>query len=373
MPSPITNLPLFRQVLDNSPFDAVIALSPENFPFTAGCFVGTQASIRDRLAMTVWAKGEAEPVIIVCAVEAPQVKSETWAHDVRTYVEFHESPIDRVVEVLREKNLLQGYLGIEMKYISAAYFAELASKAPKVRFVACEDLFYEARMIKTPAEIALLTRAGIATEKALLSTYATIEVGETEKSMANRLAASMLHCGLDELSFLYINAGPNTGYPHCPPAAYQARQGDIVKSDVGGRMLGYPSDVARTAVIGKPTDEQRSIYRRLVEIHAETIAMARPGIRACDLFSTAVKSYATHDISFKLPHAGHGFGLEGHEKPLLNALEQTVFKPNMMLCIETRVRWLGKEGYHIEDLILITEQGPQVLTRFFDSQEMLEI
>lgn len=228
-------------------------------------------------------------------------------------------------------------------------------------------------MIKTPAEIEILKKAGTATEKALLATYATIEVGETEKSMANRLAASMMHCGLDEVSFLYINAGPNTGYPHCTPASYQAQRGDIVKSDVGGRYLGYPSDVARTAVIGKPTSTQLSIYDRLVQVHAETIEMARPGNRACDLFNAAVKSYAAHDISFKLPHAGHGFGLEGHEKPLLNALEQTVFQPNMIICIETRVRWVGKEGYHIEDLIHITPEGPQVLTRFFDSRTLFVI
>lgn len=373
MNEPIGNLTRLRSLLEASEFDAVIALSPENFPFTAGCFVWTQSSIRDRLALTVWAKGEPEPVIIVCEVEEPQVRADSWATDIRSYVEFHESPMERVAEVLHEKGVEDGRLGIEMKYVSAAYFEDLQTRVPGAEFAPCEDLFYGARMVKTPAEIALLTQAARATEKALLATYATIEAGETEKSMANRLAASMRHCGLDRVEFLYINAGPNTGYPHQDATQYQAKVGDVVKSDVGGLLHGYPSDVARTAVIGQPTANQRSIYDRLVEIHAETIEMARPGNRACDLYNRAKEGYAKRDIPFSLPHAGHGIGLEGHERPLLTALDTTEFEPNMVICVETRVRWVQKEGYHIEDLIQITDEGPKILTTYFDSGELFVI
>ncbi|HIC88820.1 MAG TPA: aminopeptidase P family protein, partial [Anaerolineae bacterium] len=363
----------FRNLLEASEFDAVIALSPENFSFTAGCFVWTQSSIRDRLALTVWAKGEPEPVVIVCEVEEPQVRADSWVRDVRSYVEFYESPMERVAEVLHEKGLEEGRLGIEMRYISAAYFRDFTQRVPKARFLSCEDLFCKARMIKTFAEIELLTQAARATEKALLATYVTIEVGETEKSMANRLATSMRHCGLDHVTFLYINAGPNTSYPHQDATQYQAKSGDIVKSDVGGLLRGYPSDVARTAVIGQPSAEQLSIYNRLVEIHAETIKMARPGNRACDLYNKAKEEYAKRGIPFSLPHAGHGIGLEGHEVPLLTALDTTEFKPNMTICVETRVRWVQKEGYHIEDLILITDEGPKILTTYFDSGEIFVV
>ena len=373
MTQPTGNLDRLRTLLEASVFDAVVTLSPENFPFTAGCFVSTQASIRDRLALTVWGKGEPQPVVIVCEVEEPQVRADSWAKDVRTYIEFHESPMDRVAEVLVEKGLAEGELGIEMKYVSAAYFRELTKRLPKAHFLPCEDLFYSARMIKTPTEIDLLTRAARATEKALLATYVTIEAGETEKSIANRLAASMRHCGLDHVDFLYANAGPNTGYPHQDATSYQAKAGDIVKSDVGGLFQGYPSDVARTAVIGEPSPEQLSIYDRLVEIHAETIEMARPGNRACDLYNKAKEGYAKRDIPFSLPHAGHGLGLQVHEEPLLTALNTIEFEPNMVMCVETRVRWVQKEGYHIEDLVLITEKGPKVLTNYFGSKELFVI
>ena len=316
---------------------------------------------------------DVDELVIVCEVEEPQVRADSWAKDVRTYIELHESPMDRVAEVLVEKGLAEGKLGIEMKYVSAAYFRELTERVPKAHFLPCEDLFCSARMIKTPAEIDLLARAGRATEKALLATYATIEVWETEKSMADRLSTSMRHCGLDSVKFLYINAGPNTGYPHHDATSYQAKAGDIVKSDVGGLLQGYPSDVARTAVIGQPSQEQLSIYSRLVEIHAETIEMARPGTRACDLYNRAKEAYARRNIPFSLPHAGHGMGLEVHEEPLLTVLNTTEFQPGMIICVETRARWVQREGYHIEDLVLITEEGPKVLTTYFDNGELFVI
>jgi Xaa-Pro aminopeptidase len=281
--------------------------------------------------------------------------------------------MERVAEVLLEKGIAEGKLGIEMKYVTKAYFQDLVSRVPKATFVPCEDLFFNARMIKTAGELDLLSRAARITEKALLATYATISVGETERSMAQRLAASMRGGGLESIKFLYINSGPNTGFPHCGATAHRAELGEVVKSDVGGWLEGYPSDVARTAVIGPPTDRQRSIYDRLMDIHDETIAEARPGRRACDLFEVAKEGYVKRDIPFSLPHAGHGIGLQGHEQPLLTALNTTPFEPNMVICVETRVRWIGQEGYHIEDLVLVTEQGPKLLTGYFDNREIFEI
>jgi Xaa-Pro aminopeptidase len=131
--------------------------------------------------------------------------------------------------------------------------------------------------------------------------------------------------------------------------------------------------VARTAVIGGPSPEQKSIYERLYQVHLATIEMARPGNRACDLFNRAKEEYARQDIPFTLPHAGHGLGLLVHEKPLLTGLDDTVFEPDTVICIETRVRWIGKEGYHIEDLLHITEDGPQVLTNYFATDELFVI
>ena len=372
MNEPFGNLDRLNLLLADSEFDAVVAVSPENVPYTSGVFIGTQRSIRDRLALTLWPRS-GDPTLMVCAVEKPQAREETFLKDLCSYVEFETSPVKLLADALRERGLAGGRIGIEMGYLSAHYWEELKSLLPGATFDMCDDIFAQARMIKTEREIELLTQAAQATERALLATYVTIREGETEKSMAERLAANMFRSGASQIEFLYINAGPNAGFPHCDATEYQCREGDTVKSDCGGFYDGYLSDVARIAVIGKASDRQKSIYDRLLEVHRECLDTARPGNKASDIFRVMKQGHARVGLPFPMPHAGHSIGLAVHETPMLRAQDHTELQPNMMLCIETRVRWPGKEGYHIEDLVLVTEDAPKVITGFFDSSTLLEI
>ncbi|HBY96047.1 MAG TPA: hypothetical protein DEP84_19180 [Chloroflexi bacterium] len=144
----------------------------------------------------------------------------------------------------------------------------------------------------------MLAYAARMTEKALLSAFASIAPGHTEKTMANRLAAGLLDCGADSINFLYINAGANTGFPHCKATQSRSKLGDIVKCDVGAYFQGYTSDVARTSVIGTPTSEQRSISTRLMEVHTATITAARP-VRSHPKSSVSPEKHTTrHSCPF---------------------------------------------------------------------------
>jgi Xaa-Pro aminopeptidase len=311
--------------------------------------------------------------LIVCNIEEPQAVAESWIEDVHAFVEFENSPIELLAQVLEDKGLHDRRIGIELGYLSARLFAELSDLLPKATFVSCDGLFSQARIVKTPAEIELLGRAARATEEALMETLSSVRPGDTEKSMANRLASSLLDNGAGEIIFLYINAGPNTGFPHCRATDYRARMGDVVKSDVGGYFDGYLSDVARTAFLGRPSDEARSIYERLIQVHHETIAAAVPGNTAAQVFFTARKAYASVDLNFPLPHAGHSVGIAAHEWPMLSPAHDVELLPDTLLYIESRVRWPGKVGYHIEDLIHVTMDGPRVLTTAFPSDELFII
>ena len=369
---PLSNLSRLEILLDRSDLEAIIAISPENVPYLAGVFIDTQRSIRDRLAAVVWPRAGA-PSLIVCNIEEPQAIAESWIEDVRAYVEFEQSPIELLAQVLEDKNLDDKRIGIELGYLSARFFAGLSDLLPEATFVSCEDLFSQARVVKTPSEIELLGYAARATEKALMTTFASTRPGDTEKSMANRLAGSLLADGAGEINFLYINAGPNTGFPHCKATDYRAQTGDVVKSDVGGYFDGYLSDVARTAFLGQPSDEQRSIYERLIQVHHETIAAAAPGNTAAQVFFTAKEAYASVNLNFPLPHAGHSVGISTHEWPMLSPAHEVELLPDTMLYIESRVRWPGKVGYHVEDLIHVTKDGPRVLTTTFPSDELFII
>ena len=366
------NLRRLERLLADSPYDAVIAVSPDNVRYVGDVHISTQTSIRDRLALIVWPRGRA-PVFILCQVEEGYVRAHSWVKDIRSYKEFVTRPMDLLADVLTELGLGNAHVGVELDYLAALYADQLRARLPGLRLGHCTELFLRARMIKTPGELELLRHAYRATEKALLATYTTIRVGETEKSMANRLADALMHTGADMVAYLHINAGANTGYPHMAPADYQVRDGDIVKADVGAWYSEYITNVGRTAKVGATTDEDRSYWTRLRAIHHEIIDLARPGRCGRELFEKAGQLYAANDLPFPYAHNGHGVGLLVHEHPLISPHDQIPFEPDMVTTVETRVRWVGKVGYHMEDLVQITDGAPRLLSDAFDNEQILVI
>lgn len=359
-----------RQALAGSDLDAVVAVSPETVPYIAQTVIETQRSLRDRLVIVLWPKGE-EPTMIICSIEEPQAREESWITDIRGYVEFKTSPAVLLADVLRERGLDKGRIGVELGYLSATYFGELSRAAPGATFVPAETFFSQVRSIKTAAEIASIEEAAISTERALLATYATIRPGEPEQSMRSRLISNLLLCGAESISFAFINAGGNAGFPHKIAGPYQCQAGDTVKSDVGGYWNGYVSDVGRTGIIGTPSAKQVDIWKRLRHVQEATIDRLRPGSTPSQVFGTMKATMAEVDLPFPLPHAGHGIGIAVHEDPILNPFDDREVKPNMVFMVESRVRWPNKEGYHMEDLVVVTEKGPKVVTGAIFSAEQL--
>ena len=361
-----------QHAIDMSAFDAVVAVSPENVRYIGDVNISTQTMIRDRLALIVWAKGH-DPIFILCAVEEGYVRQESWIQDIRAYKEFVTRPMAVLADILRELGLEHGRIGMETAYLAAQYYQELMEQLPRLQVTSCEPLFESVRMFKTSREVELLRHAFRSTEQALLSVYRTVRVGETEKSMANRLADAIMQGGADAVAFNHINAGPNTGFPHMSPSEYQVQPGDIVKADCGGFYREYYSNVGRTAKVGKPTAEEESYWRRLRDIHHCIIDMARPGNTGRQLFDEATRLHERADIPFPYAHNGHSLGLQVHEHPLISPHEDLAYAPGMVTTVETRVRWVGHKGLHMEDLILVTEDAPVLLSDAFDNEDIFVI
>ncbi|MFI5012009.1 MAG: M24 family metallopeptidase [Hyphomicrobiales bacterium] len=361
-----------RRAIEASEFDAVIALSPENVQWTADVEISTQRSIRDRLAVIIWAKGQ-EPVFVLCQVEEGYVRQQSWIRDVRSYKEFVTLPIRLVAEVLREKGLAGARLGCEMEYLAATYLNALARELPRLTLEPCEQLFRRARMLKTRREREVIASGYRGTEKALLATYATATVGEDEFSLRRRLSDHILLSGADDVAFCHINAGANTGFPHAGATSYRVQPGDIVKADCGGHYRGYLSNVGRTAKMGAPTVDELDMWKRLRDIHHAVADRLRPGNCGRELFELAAQLHAKHDIPFPYAHNGHSIGLEAHEAPLINPYDETPYEPGMISTVETRVRFVGVKGLHMEDLYEITDGAPILLSDAFDNEEIFVI
>jgi Xaa-Pro aminopeptidase len=361
-----------RRAIAASPFDAVIASSPENVQYAADVAITSQRLIRDRLALLIWPKGEA-PALVLCRVEEGYVRQESWVSDLRGYKEFVTAPTALAAELLRERGLGTARIGIDLEHLPGKYLRELQTLLPQARIEGCDDLFKQVRMFKTKREIALLAGGFRGTERAMLATFATVSAGEDEHSLSRRLADNILLSGAEDVAFNHINAGPNTGFPHALPSGYRVQPGDLVKCDSGGHYGGYLSNVGRTAKLGPPTAEERETWRRLREIHHALIDLLRPGNTGRQLFAAATALHERHGLPFPYAHNGHSIGLEAHERPMISPYEDIVYAPGMVSTVETRVREVGVRGLHMEDLVQITPDGPVVLSTAFDNERIFEI
>jgi Xaa-Pro dipeptidase len=368
----LMNVEEFQRQLDQSGFDVVVASSLWNVFYTSGAYIHTQVSIPDRLALTVLPK-KGDDALLVCNIEESLAKDESWIKDVRSYVEFAQSPVALLVDVLKEKGLADGRIGIEKRHLTAIYYEELAAALPKAKIGAADDVLEHTRSIKTPGEIERYREAGLATERAILEAYQGAKIGDTERAVLGAIRDNVALYGATDIDFAILAAGDHCYQAHPAARERPLERGDLIRVDFGGLWNGYGSDVARMAVVGEATDAQMEMYRVHWQVQRKAIEFMRPGVRACDVYECCRETYAESGVEYPGPHAGHGFGFAGHEIPMLQPYNQQELRPNMLICIEPVVLIEGLGGFQVEDLVLITEDGSKILTDYADTEELFVI
>jgi len=368
----LMNVDEFRSQLDASGFDAVVASSLWNVFYTSGTYIHTQVSIPDRLALTVLPK-TGEDALLVCNIEESLARSESWIKDVRSYVEFAQSPVSLLVDVLKEKGLADGRIGIEKRHLTTIYYEELVNALPKAKIGAADKVLEHTRSIKTPGEIERYRQAGLWTERAIMEAYQEAKPGDTEKALLGAMKDKVGEFGATDIDFAILAAGDQCYQAHPPARERPLEKGDLMRVDFGGLWDGYGSDVARMAVVGEASDAQKDMYRIHWQVQRKAIEFMRPGVRGCDVFECCKKAYADAGVDYPGPHAGHGFGFAGHEIPMLQPYNKEELRANMLICIEPVVMFEGLGGFQVEDLVLITEDGSQILTDYSDTEELFVI
>ena len=350
------------KMVQEAGYDAVVATSFQNVYYASQALIMTQVSIPDRLAAVVW-PAHRDPIFVVCSIEASLAERDSWIQDIRTYEEFVTSPAALIASALKEKAQPCRRVGVEMRHLTAHYMDELRRTLPTVDFVACEGLFDRTRAVKDRDEISRLASAAQATDRAIWEAFATATPGRREREIATEFQRRLLDGGSDTIAFCVLGSGENAALAHPFASDRVTRSGDVLRVDVGGSFSGYFSDLARTMVVGKASDHQRDVYRRLWDIHETVIGAVRPGVPARDLYHLCAKSFEQQGLSFKMSHIGHSLGIGLHESPMLKPQDGTELLPGMILAIEPMHFEPTGERYHVEDLIEVTEDGHRVLSR----------
>jgi len=218
------------------------------------------------------------------------------------------------------------------------------------------------RMIKSAAEVAAI-RASVATNsKAFTQATSRIKPRMTETELACELEYRMRKNGAEKPSFETIVAsGLRTALPHAQPTAEKIHK--LLLIDMGCMQAGYASDMTRMLHLGKPGPETRKLYKAVLEAQLAALHVVRPGVKGGDVDRVARRVLKAHGFDKYFVHStGHGLGLEIHETPRLGKRDATYLEAGMVITIEPGAYIEGVGGVRIEDTVLVTESGCEILT-----------
>ncbi len=351
--------------------DAVVAMSQDNTTYLLGVGVPSHRLIRER-RVAVLLPGDGDPAVVAVTVEESFLQANLDGVEIRPYDEHTQTAMQVLAAVARDRGLAGGRIGVEMDFIPAEDHAELGRLLPQAKLVDAAGLFKQARWVKTAAELARIRHGGRIADEAVREAFAAARAGMSERDLAVRMTEAFLRRGGDEVRMVVVGAGERSSHPNAPPTDRALRRGDIVRVDFLGCVGGYYTDCARTAVVGEPTIEQRRIYEAIVAIHREVLGRVRPGARTRDLYALYHARAREHRLN-PLRFLGHGLGLGLHEGPFIDAHTDVALEPGMVFAIEP-VHFIPHEvGFHLEDVLVVTPQGHEVVTDATDTGALLPI
>ena len=358
-----------RKLMVDNGFDALFIEPGTTMSYFTGVTWGTSERM---FALVLPARGE--PAFICPGFEEARAREVIrFSSDIRLWQE-DDNPGQYVVQAIRDRGLRGGRIGIEQR--ARFFLADLIhNAAPAMEQQIADVVTVGCRMIKSPAELALLQKANEITLAAMKAAFATMKEGMTQDELGANVAAAYRALGVPN-----HHATPQFGiysaYPHGSKEPQRLRQGDVVLLDDGIAIEGYISDITRTTVFGKPSDRQRQVWDLEKKAQQAALAAAKVGV-PCEAIDAAARKVIT-DAGFGpgykvpgLPHrTGHGIGMDGHEAPNLVKGNTQPLLPGMCFSDEPMIAIYGEFGIRLEDCWHMTDNGPVTFTPLSPSIEV---
>jgi Xaa-Pro aminopeptidase len=255
-------------------------------------------------------------------------------------------------------------LGVEGHHLSVEAYRLLASTlGADFQVRASPALVEKARMIKDAEETDCIRSAAVLGASLFERILKAIKPGVKESAVAAEFEYAARTAGAEGVSFpTIILSGKRSALPHGRPSQQPIRSGGFVLCDFGVILAGYCSDRTRTVHVGRSAPEARRVYQAVRESQQAALAVVAPGRGVAEVDRAARKVLQQHGLGRYFTHStGHGVGLEIHEAPRVAAGQPEVLQPGMVITIEPGVYLPGKWGVRIEDMVLVTERGCEVL------------
>jgi Xaa-Pro dipeptidase len=341
--------------------DAVAIVPGTNMHY----FTGLDVHLSERPIVALFTQDGVS--VIIPQLEAQKVTARTDM-EARLFVwndeEGYQGAFARALHDLGLHGKTLGIDGMTMRVTEWLAFSNLDNTL-KVKPVEHELIGIRAR--KTPDEIAAMRRAIAISEAALRKLLEELQPGMSEKAIAARLDTLMTEGGGDGLAFdSLIQTGPNSANPHGSSTHRTLQRDEFLLIDYGCKIDGYPADITRTFCLGTPSAEMQKIYDTVLRANDAAKAVARPGV-PCEQVDKAARQVIDAEGygQYFIHRTGHGLGLDTHEPiPQIAGGVDYPLQPGMTFTIEPGVYVPGLGGVRIEDNVLVTDTGLEVLTSF---------
>ncbi len=352
-----------RERLQKCEIDGLIVLSPTNKGYLSGFTTGTNIAPGGVLLITA---GEESPHYITSTVDFQECRErlqprgfEVLRYDYRK----GQNALSITVDAARRLGLRK--VGVPQSSITAGQLRSYEQEFDQAEILPIEDFIAVLREVKDEWEIKQIRAANRVSSNAFERIIRQVKPGMTEWQLAAELEYRLRLGGEGSPRLAFssvVVSGPRTCMPHGSVTRRKLQRGDLVTVDFGATCNGYCADITRTFVVGSPTDRQRKIYSAVLQAQLTAIKQVGPGNKRAKaaqrgmdvLGEKGLAEYAVHGAG------GHGIGLQVHEGPTTG--ECGLWEPGNVVTIEPGVYIPGWGGVRIEDDVLVTETGYEVLT-----------
>ena len=379
-----------KELLREKGLDGAIVSSPENFHYVTG-FGGHQHTVSRQPGFTLAVMRADDKVpthLTTMDFEAAtfRIKAaglnfvvdpyDTWV-GLKTWDEIAhgavvpdktamESSMDKLVQFMKACDLANKKVGVELDYLPVPYYKSLTEKFPEAEFVDISDLFVYARSVKQPDEIEMFRNLCRIADHGFTEVSKIAKIGVSEHELSQCFREDVIKSGFCVPSaWSMFSTGPSSARLTLPGDGV-VKDGDVVKFDAGvnAEFDFYTTDTSRAWIIGNGDPALLKLKDRLYEGQRRMIAAAKPGLPINELYHTAYDYVKEMFPCYRRGHQGHSIsmGPATAEAPYINASETRPLEAGMILAMEVPCYIDGVNGFNIEDMVLITEDGCEVLT-----------
>lgn len=325
---------------------------------------GLNFHLMERPVVLLLAKDQV-PAIVIPELESLKVANLPYQLQVFSYPE-DPSEWDNAFRKATQALGLDGKrIGVEPRQLRLLEFRHVKNAAPEADFPDAGDVLAQLRLRKDRTEVEAMRRAVQIAQSALEATIPLIKIGMTEKELSAELVMQLFKHGSEpEMPFApIVSSGPNSANPHASPSDRKLQAGDLLVVDWGAAHAGYISDLTRTFAVGKVDAEYEKIHKIVQEANAAGRAASKPGTPCADVDKAARDVIEKSGYGKYFTHrTGHGIGMEGHEEPYMRGDNMQLLEPGMAFTVEPGIYLAGRNGVRIEDNVIITENGADVLS-----------